>query len=155
MTYDELLKTFGEKLGGSVELTPDESGAVVLDIDEMQLTILGLEDVGQVVLTGVIGEPPPEDRMEKLYRAMLEANHNFAGTFGATLSINPDDGKVSLCKAIPLAIADGDTFFADVEHFVNVLETWCKLVADFRGATDESEKTEAAPMDGLGGFMQV
>jgi len=158
MTYGELLAAFGEKLGGGVELTPDDAGAVVLDVDEMQLTILGLEDVGQVVLTGVVGEPPPEDRIENLYRAILEANHNFGGTFGATLSINPDDGNVSLCKALPLALADGDSFFADVEHFINVLETWKKLVEDFRGAEMEDPDHAAGrrfPEDGHDGFMQV
>jgi len=160
MTYEELLKGFGEKLGGGVDLKPDTAGAVGLDIDGMPLTILGLEEIGQVVLSGVIGEPPPADRMERLYKAMLEANHNFTGTFGATLSINPDDGKVSLCKALPLALTDGDSFFAEVEHFVNTLETWSKLVADFRGAelgegAADAPADEVTPPGGFGGFMQV
>lgn len=156
MNNQELLKGFGEKLGGKVELKPDDAGAVMLDVDGMTLTIFGLEEIGQVVLSGVIGEPPPEDRMEMLYRAMLVANHNFTGTFGATLSINPDDGKVSLCKALPLALADAEGFFAEVEHFVDTLETWCKLVADFRATPDAPEpEPETAPLGGPGGFMQV
>lgn len=155
MTYDELLKAFGEKLGGGVKLTPDASGAVVLDVDEMQVTILGLEEVGQVVLSGVVGEPPPEEKMERLYRAILEANHNFSGTFGATLSINPEDGNVSLCRSLPLAVTDGDSFFAAAENFINTLETWRRLVSDFRAAADEPDKAEMPPVDGFGGFMQV
>jgi len=163
MTYDDLLKDFGEKLGGGVDLTPDDAGAVGLDIDGMALTIIGLEEVGQVVLSGVIGEPPPADRMERLYKAMLEANHNFAGTAGATMSINPGDGKVSLCKALPLALTDGESFFPEVERFVNTLETWRKIIEDFRGA--ELETSAEAKGDvpeavsemtgGFGGFMQV
>jgi len=163
MTYDELLKAFGAKMGEGVELKPDDAGTVALDVDGMAVTILGLEELGLVVLSGVVGEPPPADRMERLYKAMLVANHNFAGTFGATLSINPDDGKVSLCKALPLALADGDSFFTDVERFINTLETWVKLVADFRGA-DLGGDAAGAPADaamppggfgGMGGFMQV
>jgi len=163
MSYDELLKAFGEKMGGSVDMTPDDAGAVALDVDGMALTILGLEEIGQVVLTGVIGEPPPEDRMERLYKAMLMANHNFAGTFGATLSVNPDDGKVSLCKTLPLALSDGESFFAEVEHFANTLETWIKLVADFRGAeigdgaagAPSNEAPGGGGFGDMGGFMQV
>lgn len=161
MTYDELLKAFSEKLGGGVDLTPDESGAVVLDVDEMQVSIMGLEEVGQVVLTGVVGEPPPEDHLERLYKSILEANHNFVGTFGATLSIDPENGNVGLCKSIPLSLADGDSFFTDVEHFINVLETWRRLVEDFRAIADAPSDTpsgdtpSAGGLDGLGGFMQV
>jgi len=129
---------------------------VSLDVDEMQLTILGLEETGLVVLTGQVGEPPPEERIERLYRALLEANHNFAGTFGATLSIDPVSGVISLCRAIPLALADGDSFFSDVEHFVNVLETWKRLVEDFRAAADEPDETVLSPASGgMGGFLQV
>jgi len=175
MRFDELLKAFGEKLGGNMELTPDESGAVALDIDGMPLTILGLEEVGRVALVGVIGEPPPEEKMERLYRAMLEANHNFAGTAGATLSINPDTGKVSLCRMLPLELMDGEKFFSETEHFVNTLEMWRKLVEDFRGAdlsaprgegasgmvaagadtADAAEPAGSFGMGDAGGFMRV
>lgn len=158
MQYDELLKAFSAKLGG-MELKPDDSACVVLDVDGMPLTIMGLDELRHVALTGVIGEPPPAEKMERLYRALLIANHNFAGTNGATISINPETGKVSLCRLISLELTDADAFFADVEQFVNTLETWRKLVNDFRGAELEpevgSEVTEQGLDRGLAGFMQV
>jgi len=164
MQYNELLKVFGEKLGGGMDLTPDAAGAVMLDVDGMPLTILNLEEVDLVALVGVVGEPPPEERMERLYRVLLEANHNFAGTAGSTLSINQETGKVSLCRVLPLALTDGDTFFGEVERFVNMLETWRKLVADYRAA-DSSPETPPSPSaepretdlgTGFGsGFMRV
>lgn len=154
MSYEELIKAFAEKLGGAVDLSPDADGTVMLDVDGLELTIMGMEEIGQVALIGIIGVPPPEEKMERLYRAMLEANHNFAGTSGATLSINPDTGKVSLCKILPLALADGDGFFKEIERFVNTLETWHKLVEDFRGVVDEPAAAPSEMTFG-GGFMQV
>jgi len=82
MSYEELIKAFAEKLGGAVDLSPDADGTVMLDVDGLELTIMGMEEIGQVALIGIIGVPPPEEKMERLYRAMLEANHNFAGTSG-------------------------------------------------------------------------
>lgn len=164
MSYDDLIKAFGEKLGGGIELKPDETGTVMLDVDGMPLSILGLEDIGLVVLSGIIGEPPPADGKERLYEAILKANYNFMGTSGATMSINPDSGEVSLCKALPLDLTDGDKFFAETEGFLNVLESWRKIVSDFRGSIDEpAHKAEdaggtgaAADFGGFGnGFMQV
>jgi len=138
MQYDKLLKAFGEKLGG-VELRPDDNGCVVLDADGMPLTIMNLDEVRQVALTGEVGEPPPAEKLERLYRALLIANHNLGGTRGATLSINPETGKVSLCRLISLELTDADSLFAEVENFVNVLGTWRTLVSDFRGAELEQE----------------
>jgi len=160
MEYQELLDSFAKKLGGEVEIKPDASGAVMLDVDGMPLSIMGMEELGLVALIGVIGEPPPEDRMERLYAALLEANHNFAGTAGATLSINPETRNISLCKTMPLALADADGFFNDVERFVNTLENWRKLVSDYRGAEIESKTASAPQADealplGGSGFMQV
>lgn len=166
MVYIELVRAFAKKLGDGVKLEPDESGAVMLDVDGMSLTIMGLEDVGLVVLSGVIGVPPPEERKERLYEAVLKANYNFSGTAGATMSINPDTDELTLCKALPLNLVDGETFFAETESFLNVLESWRKIVSNFRGHVDEPSLTDgkeaAVPvgLDGLGGgfgsgFMQV
>jgi len=157
MIFEDILKVFGEKIGS--ELVPDASDTVMLDVDDMPLSIIGLKELGLVVLSGVVGEPPPEDRMERLYRAMLEANHNFAGTAGATLSIDADSGNVTLCRALPLDTTDGETFFAEVERFVNTLEVWRKLVSDYRASADEPPSEAGdGPVGGFGGrdeFLQV
>jgi len=108
-------------------------------------------------LTGDVGEPPPE-RLEGLYKTLLGANHLFGGTAGATISLDPDNGRIALCRALPLATLDGDKFYAEVERFVNTAETWAKVVSDYRGAAAEAPDEGAAeerPAFGAGGFMQV
>jgi len=159
MEYRELLNVLAERIGGGSQLTPDDSGAVVIGIDDMTLTILGIDEIDAVALSAPISEPPPEDKIERLYRAALLANFNFQGTSGATISINPETNELSLCRVLPLAILDGDSFAHAIEAFVNTLETWRKLVADFRGSVDAGESPDASsdamPDFSPGGFLQV
>jgi len=152
MSYTELLQGLSARLGGEIDFTPDDAGAVTLSVDDMSLTILGLEEVGQVVLSGIVGEPPPEDRLVGLYKALLEANHNFACTAGATLALDPQTGKVSLCKVLPLALLDGESFFQEIERFINVLETWCELVRNYRDATTAAPVADEPAQPGLMAF---
>jgi len=136
MEFNELLKGLEAKLGGTVELTPDESGTVMLEIDEMPVSIMSLDELGLVVLLGIVGELPPEEKIERLYRALLEANHHFAGTAGATLSVNPETNAVELCRPLEIQALDGERLFAELGRFVNTLEIWRKLVAEFRGTVE-------------------
>ena len=48
-----------------------------------------------LVVAADLGEPPPE-RLEKLYQALLDAGHNFAGAGGGVLARNPGDGHIWL-----------------------------------------------------------
>jgi len=83
---------------------------------------------------------------------MLSANHNFTGTFGATLSIDAVTGLLSLRQFLCKQRMDGAMLVGEVERFVNTLEAWRGLVADFNVA-DLSELETAMPS--LGGFVQV
>jgi len=162
MEYRELVKAFAEKLGEGASVSPDADGMVMLDVGGVPLMIMGIEEAGQVALYGIVAEPPPEERVERLYRMLLEANYDYSRTFGATLSINPESGNVSLRKILPLALADADGFFSEVARFVNAIEKWRGVVRDFRGAMigadDASEANSeggASPSFGNSGFMQV
>ncbi|MBR4251540.1 MAG: type III secretion system chaperone [Kiritimatiellae bacterium] len=54
------------------------------------------------------GRAPPEGR-EALYKTLLEANDLFAGTLGATLSLNPANGRIRLQRF------DDGTVFGDIK----------------------------------------
>ena len=141
MTFDELMGEVGKTLG--VELVTHD-GATQLEIDGMAVSILEMPALDAVVLNGVIGEPPPQG-LAQLHRAMLEANYNFAGTAGATLAVSPEDGALTLTRLVPSVQLDSAAFLSALEGFVNVLETWRKVLADYRpNAMDDS----AAPPSG-------
>ena len=154
MAFDELINEAGRKLG--VELVTQD-GMTRLTIDDMEVSVSEIAALDSVVLNGVIGEPPPQG-LAPLYRAMLEANFSFAETAGATLSVNPENGELTLTRLVPLARLDAEGFLSILESFVNVLEAWRTLVADYRpDAADGAPSPlsdDGAPQIG-GNFLPV
>lgn len=102
----------------------------------------------RVLLSADLGEPPPEGA-ETLYRTMLEANHLFSGTAGATLALDEASGRFRLQKAeLPDELAndvDG-TLVAFIETALN----WCRAIEDFRPGAAEGADSGGG---GFGGFQ--
>lgn len=139
MTFDELMGEVGKRLDVALAV---HDGATQLVIDNMEVSILEVAELDAVVLSAVIGEKPPQG-LEPLYQAMLEANYNFTGTAGATLSVNPDGGALTLTRLVASVQLDADAFLEVLGGFVNVLEVWRKIVADYRPAV--ADASSAAP----------
>ena len=152
MTFEELISALGERIG--VDLAA-EDGSCVINVDDMVVTLMNLPDSGRLAVYGEIGDPPPEG-LEQLLSAMLEANHLFAGTAGATISRDHETGRFHLCRHEPLAILNADTLAAILQSFVNTLEIWRKAIASYRPvAKSAAECTDEAPQFGAAGFVQV
>lgn len=154
MDFETMIKALGGKIG--IELAPDAEGVCQLAVDDMQVVVQQLPELQVVCVFAEIGEPPPENPTA-LYEAALAANHLFQGTSGATISREADTGKLFLCRCDPLPLLDADSFSAVLEKFVNTLETWRKLVAEYRPVADAGVKSAAEQeMPAFGGsFMQV
>ena len=154
MDAKELIADIAKRIG----LEYDGGDTFSFEADGLVVAISSLPELDAVVLMGDVGEPPPE-RLEGLYKTLLGANHFFGGTAGATISLDPDTGRIALCRSLPLATLDGEKFYAEVERFVNTAETWSKVVANYRDATAEAPDERAAEEDparlGAEGFMQV
>ena len=123
----KLIKYFGEQLGIDLDRNPD--GAYAFEIDGLAFVIHDLDDCGRIVLSGDIGYPPPENR-EHLYKTLLEAQYMLKCTGGATFSINPDTGSLTLCKVLVTAILDDGEFFQETENFINVLHSWAGVISN-------------------------
>ena len=123
----KLIKYFGEQLGIDLDRNPD--GAYAFEVDGLAFAIHDLDDCGRIVLSGDIGHPPPEGR-ERLYKTLLEAQHMLKCTGGATFSINPDTGNLTLCKVLVTAILDDGEFFQETENFINVLHSWAGVISN-------------------------
>ena len=118
-----------------------EDGECVINADDMVVTLMSLPDSDRLAVHGEIGDPPPEG-LEQLLSAMLEANHLFAGTAGATISRDHETGRFHLCRHEPLAILDADSLAALVDSYSPV-------------AKSVSEGSDEAPQFGATGFVQV
>ena len=166
MTFEELIAAFGAKIG--VALVADNESCVV-GVDDMTVTFLHLDEADKISIYGEIGETP-QDGIEELLSTMLEANHLFAGTAGATLSRDKKTGRFCLCRVEPLALLDADSFasvmesfvntdsFASVmESFVNTLAVWRSIVANYRPDESGAAAPAADPplSTSFGGFLQV
>lgn len=152
MEAEELLKQLGEAIG--LELAFDENGACAFEADGMTVTLNNFPELDRIVLSGDVGEPPPE-RLEGLYKAMLTANHLFQGTGGATLSLDPESGDFAINLPLDCRVVDGEEFVAQTGKFVNLLESWRKIVENYRDSNVEDSAGEVPPLRGLSDFQIV
>lgn len=154
MDATEIIKSFCGKIGIAYE--PDKFGSCVFEADGLRVAITDVREIDSIGLVGDLGEPPPE-RLERLFRMMLEANHLLGGTGGATLSLDTDTGRFALCQFLPCRITDVDSLYAEIERFVCTLETWTKVIGDYRGVLDSVGQVDDGGRAGLTspGFISV
>ena len=141
MEVHELMKGLAGRLG--IEL--DAGDVCSFEADGMVVSMCFPQEADFLVMSCDLGEPPPE-RLEGLYKALLGANFMFGGTMGSTIALNPDDGRIALCRAMPTAALDVDQLCNQLEHFLNTAETWRKIVADYREGNEVPSSGDAAGM---------
>ena len=151
MEARDIIRSFCEKVG--IGLEPDADGSCSFDADGLLVTINDLHELDAVALIGDLGEPPPE-RLDDLYKIMLEANHLFGGTGGATISLDQKTGHFALCRVLQCKALDDDAFYAETERFVSSLEVWTKIIGNFRDSSPADNKVEEASPD-VSGFIAV
>ena len=154
MEASETIKAFCGKVGIAYE--PDKYGTCSFEADGLRVAVTDVREIDSIGLVGDLGEPPPE-RLENLYKMMLEANHLLGGTGGATLSLNPDNGRFSLCQFFQCRTTDADALYSEIERFVCTLETWTKVIGDFRDVLSSVPQAKDASAGGLssGGLISV
>ena len=155
MEATEIIKAFCERIG--IEYAPDKNGACTFEADGLRVTIADLPEIDCVALVGDLGEPPPQ-RLERLYKMMLEGNHLLGATGGATLSLNSEMGRFALCQFLPYRATDVDSLYTVTDRFVSTLEAWNKLIGDFRDIQPLVDKAEEGQASGdlqMNGFVQV
>lgn len=154
MEATEIIKAFCDRIGIAYE--PDRYGSCFFEADGLRVAINDFREIDSIAIVGDLGEPPPQ-RLERLYRMMLEANHLLGATNGATLSLDSETGHFALCQFLPYRAVDVDSLYAVTDRFVSTLEAWTRVIGDFREIIPAAEKAEAGAGGGLAapGFMQV
>lgn len=147
----ELIKDLGERLG--IELDPDADGVSAFEADGLLISLHDLPELNAIAIIGDLGTPPPE-RLEGLYAALLEANHLFRDTGGATISRAPETGHLALCRAIQLIGLSPDGFYDSVERFVSAAQVWANVIHDYREAPPSEEFQPSSGLDSFNsGFI--
>ena len=151
MDYNELIEGFATKFG--VKGLTVKDGITAVSFDGMKVEIVHNEVDGSVLFYGVIGQGPTDD-IPKYNAFLLQANFLFQGTGGATLSQNPRTKEYVLVRSFPLEHLDTDAFIVALEAFVNGLERWRRVLADFNPVKNEADVMMQEPSP-FSGFIKV
>ena len=147
MDFPELISSFAERHG--IANLVAEDNAAALDIDGIVVTLVGVGDA--LSISAEIGEPPAEGRAD-FAELMLEANLQSEAFFAR----EHESGTYSLVRRFALPTLAADAFDTALETFVNLAETWRRLLADFRPvAKAAAERVGEEPQFGASGFVQV
>lgn len=111
-----LLKALGDNFG--LELRPDNAGACAMRVDDRVDVTLRYESSPPALLAYTpIGELP-HDGVEGILRGLLEANHVWDGSRGATWSLSGNE--VVLSRLFALEGLEVDPLAADLAVFVDI-----------------------------------
>ena len=147
MEFNDLISDFAKR--HNVDNLVAEDSSAALDIDGIVTTIVNAN--GVVAISAEIGEPPAEGAAN-FADLLLEANLETQASFAKSR----ETGAYMLMRRLPLAGLDGDSFDFELEDFVNRVETWRRLLKDYRPAAEAVSGQEAElPSFGANGFMQV
>ena len=147
MTFGELIDVLGKRLGVEIE---DAGGAAALEIDGETVV---LQDAGELLLVRAeVGEIPADGR-EGILASAMEANFLYQGTGGATLAVNPADGRLHLQKYNWMERLDADSVLAAIGNMADTAAAWRRVLADYRSSSWRPETS--APPIGSGPLLQV
>ena len=153
---EDLIAKFSQNAG--LENIPPSEGVWKFSADGNVFGVTG-DGEGRVWLFGEIPFADPEKK-DALVKAAMEANYFDRGTEGATFSLNPDTGALTLVASKRLDALGEEAFFAFVEKFVNTLAVWNGISNGSGPQTEPSAEPQddapAAPAFAYdAGFMQV
>ena len=149
MDFSKFIQQFAERFGIEVPEIVDEAAA--FDADGMPFFLMRVANEGEseyLVVAADLGEPPPE-RLEKLYQALLDAGHNFAGAGGGVLARNPGDGHIWLQSREPFALMDVEIAISRVKALGDAALNWRDIIREYREGSPVPEP--AATGDASGG----
>ena len=131
-----LIKSFCERLG--IQSEANAEGIYAFEADMLEFAIHDLSEQHRIALVGDLGMIP-EKQPERLFRLMLEAQHCFRGTEGAIFSIDGERDRLTLNRMLSCVELDDETFFNEVERFVNQLEAWTRIIRGYNGQTERDK----------------
>ena len=141
----ELINAFCERLG--IKSEANAEGVYAFEVDALEFAVHDLSEQRRVALVGDLGLIP-EKHPEGLFRLMLEAQHCFRETEGAIFSIDRERDRLTLNRLLSSPELDNETFFNEVERFVNQLEAWARIIRDYNGKMERDEGRQGdAEMD--------
>jgi hypothetical protein len=137
----DLLRLIQESLPmeGGDALVWDENNQCSLTFDEDIAVIITLDEVVDAIfMTWILGALPTEPaEVANAMQEMLEANHEWNGTQGGTLGLDPATGVVTLSYRVDLPLDDANVIQDIISKLYNNSNHW-KQTLDL-GYPDEED----------------
>jgi hypothetical protein len=127
-----------------IKLKIKNNSKVHVNFDDIALLIEHLADAEQLLLVAPLADVPAAGR-EELYRTLLQGQHVFAETRGATLSLDANESFVCLQMAPSLRTLTKQNFPTLVENFLNMAEHWRKRCLEAAEREERQIGTAPAP----------
>lgn len=145
MEFSGLIAEFGAACGvGALEA--DDNGIVRVQADDIVLSFMELPVRRQIVMFADIAEKPDEGAGQ-LLETLLQAQYLGGVLDGACFSISPE-GTISLHRSDRLVDLEAASFAKTVESFLNLVDKWREVVAEFRPGEADATTGENLPLDG-------
>ena len=106
----------------------DDIGSNEFEIEGVRIS-LRPGDGGASIVSADLG-PLAEDDADALVGEMLEANHAFQGTAGATLSVDPETKHVFLRKRVWPDDSDEDAVLSEIAVFADKAREWRERIGE-------------------------
>lgn len=146
MGFEDAVASLGRDLGIDLAVEDGVAEFVAASADggeQIDVTISELDDGVSAALCADLGEMPAKGA-DGLMLRMLEANHLFSATGGASLSV--EDGRAKLERYVGIAALQRGDSARIVPPFVATARTWRRLIAgeEERGEGDFKPRDELA-----------
>ena len=138
---ENAIASLGEVLGIENLELDEEDNSCLLQIDgRLEIHITFNDDRDELIIHHRVGKLPEEGRCD-VVEQLLEANLFWAGTQGATLSIERETGDVFLARALNPNGLDGAALGAAVVAIADVADYWRTLLETGRREQGEQNRT--------------
>ncbi len=144
MEFEDAIASLGRDIGLDLVAEDGSVGFVATSADggeRIDVSISAMDDGVSAVLCADLGAMPDKGSAQLMLR-MLEANHMFDSTGGATLSV--EDGRAKLERYVSIMALHRGEGAKIVPTFIETARIWRRLIAD-----GERGDRDAGPRDGL------
>lgn len=128
----QVLNQFGLRLG-LAELSFDDDMHCELSFDALHVHVQWLDASRQILLYAPLATMDPQTHAG-VAGELLDANHLYRRTLGATLSWDQASGRCLLQRLLDEASLDTDRFEASITALVNAADYWVQRLQELQSA---------------------
>jgi hypothetical protein len=137
LAFRGLLQKLADSMGAVSDSDLLADGQFLLVDGSLEIAILLHEPTASVRLNAPVAELAGDESAD-FFRTLLDANLFWAGTGGATLSLEPVSNRIFLQDKMPLAALEFPVFESWLSGFIEAARSWMLSLANLTGSAGGS-----------------